>query len=88
MKRIFSKVKDHSKKVVIHLKRHHRKYLVGVLCSGVLALIGIHTATTISSTFADEVSCGTDIVLQVTAEEASQILKINKYFNNDYMVDR
>ena len=89
MKRIFSKVKDHSKKVVIHLKRHHRKYLVGALCSGILALIGLHTVSTINNTFAQEVGeCGTDIVLQITGTETNQTLTLNKYFNNAYTVDR
>lgn len=54
MKNLHAKLKNHGKKVIIHLKRHHRKYLFGALCSGILALIGIHTASTISNTFADE----------------------------------
>ncbi len=54
MKNFHTKLKNHGKKVIIHLKRHHRKYLFGALCSGILALVGIHTASTINSTFADE----------------------------------
>lgn len=54
MKNLHTKLKNHGKKVIIHLKRHHRKYLFGALCSGILALIWIHTASTINSTFADE----------------------------------
>lgn len=54
MKNLINKVRHHGKKITIHLKRHHRKYLFGVLCSGILALIGIHTASTINSTFADD----------------------------------
>ena len=90
MKRIFSKVKDHSKKVVIHLKRHHRKYLVGALCSGILALIGLHTASTINNTFAQEAGeYGTgDIVLEATVRASGDTLTINKYFANSYTVDR
>ena len=54
MKNLHAKLKNHGKKVIIHLKRHHRKYLFGALCSGILALVGMHTASTINSTFADE----------------------------------
>ena len=88
MKNLHAKLKNHGKKVIIHLKRHHRKYLFWALCSGILALIGIHTASTINSTFADEEDYGTAIVLQATATEPDQTLRINKYFTNDYTVDR
>ena len=54
MKNLHAKLKNHGKKVIIHLKRHHRKYLFGALCSGILALIGIHTASTINSIFAND----------------------------------
>lgn len=88
MKNLHAKLKNHGKKVIIHLKRHHRKYLFGALCSGILALIGLHTASTINSTFADEDDYGITIVLQATATEPDQTLTINKYFANDYTVDR
>ena len=55
MKNLINKVRYHGKKITIHLKRHHRKYLFGALCSGILALIAVHTANTISNIFADEV---------------------------------
>jgi hypothetical protein len=54
MKNLHAKLKNHGKKVIIHLKRHHKKYLFGALCSGILALIGIHTASTINSIFAND----------------------------------
>ena len=88
MKSVLTKAKNHSKRMIIHLKRHHRKYLFGALCSGILALIGLHTANTINSIFADAEDHGTDIILQATATESGQTLRINKYFTNDYTVDR
>lgn len=39
MKNLINKVCNHGKKITIHLKRHHRKYLFVALCSGILALI-------------------------------------------------
>ena len=88
MKKLHTKLKNHGKKAIIHLKRHHRKYLFGALCCGILALIGIHTASTINNIFANEEYYGTDIILQATATESDQTLTINKYFANDYTVDR
>ena len=55
MKSMLSRVKNHWKKIIIHLKRHHRKYLFGVLCSWILALIAVHTANTINNIFASEI---------------------------------
>lgn len=72
MKRILSKAKTHSKKVVIHLKRHHKKYLFGVLCCEILALIGILTTLTISNIFANE---ETPIVL--TSENLDQLCNMD-----------
>ena len=54
MKKVRSKLQNHSKKIIVHLKRHHKKYLFGALCIGILALIGIFTVKTINNTFADE----------------------------------
>ena len=54
MKNLINKVRHHGKKITIHLKRHHRKYLFGALCSGLLALIAMHTASTINNIFANE----------------------------------
>ena len=87
MKNLHAKLKNHGKKVIIHLKRHHRKYLFGALCSGILALIAIHTASTINNIFANEENYGLDIILQATATESGQTLTINKYFANSYTVD-
>ena len=54
MKNLINKVRHHGKKITIHLKRHHRKYLFGALCSGILALIAVHTVSTINNIFANE----------------------------------
>ena len=53
MKNLINKVRHHGKKITIHLKRHHRKYLFGALCSGILALIAVHTASTVNNIFAN-----------------------------------
>jgi len=54
MKKVSTKLQNHSKKIIVHLKRHHKKYLFWALCSGILALIWIFTTGSINNIFADE----------------------------------
>ena len=53
MKSMMNKAKFHWKKIIVHLKRHHRKYFYWLVGGAILALIGVHTASTINNTFAD-----------------------------------
>ena len=54
MKNMVNKAKMHWKKIIIHLKRHHRKYLYWFMGTTILALVGLFTVSTINKIFANE----------------------------------
>lgn len=77
MKNLINKVRDHGKKITIHLKRHHRKYLFGALCSGILALIAVHTVSTINNIFANE----EPVAVTITYDSGANITYIDTEWN-------
>lgn len=77
MKNLINKVRHHGKKITIHLKRHHRKYLFGALCSGILALIAVHTVSTINNIFANE----EPVAVTITYDSGANITYIDTEWN-------
>lgn len=82
MKSMLNKAKKHWKKIIVHLKRHHRKYLFWIFCSVVLTLIGIHFANTVSNIFADG-----ETLITLTADNLRDICKITDSEGFDWWKD-
>ena len=104
MKNLINKVRHHGKKITIYLKSQPKwvvRCMFGIWAILWLVL-SIHTHP-IGWTNAQSIECPKgqylatwdvcitnekDIVIQATATESGQIVTINKYFANDYTVDR
>lgn len=104
MKNLINKVRHHGKKITIYLKSQPKwvvRCMFGIWAILGLAL-SLH-AHPIGWTNAQSIECPgwkylatwdvcitneKDIVIQATATEENQTLTMNKYFSNDYTVDR
>ena len=104
MKNLINKVRHHGKKITIYLKSQPKwvvrcMFWIWAILGLVLSLhthpIGWTNAQSIEcpegqdwATWDVCITNEKDIVIQATATESGQIVTINKYFANDYTVDR